>query len=245
MESDRRVDFPDPRLAPDDLDLMAISSVDHLGRQLSPTEPRDWPALTHYGSAWDPDVILTAYRHGMFPMPYEINKDSEAIGWWSPQPRALFRPGSLRVTKSMKKSAKKFRVTIDQDFVNVVRHCANPERAQGWISEQVVEAFSELHRRGQAHSVEVWNRERQLVGGLYGLEIGGLFAGESMFHLERDASKVALMHLADFFLVDEQHVIDTQWLTEHLASLGAIEIPRAEYLDLIQSLLGVPSRFTK
>ena len=237
------IDFPNPLDAPDDCDLIAVGAIDEKGRRLVSTIQRDWPALTEYGSTWDPDVLLAAYRRGLFPMPFEVNDDLCSIGWWSPQPRAVFPYGSLKVSRTMKRAAKKFRVTIDQCFEDVIRQCADPNRPQGWISESVIDAFTHLHKLGYAHSFETWNSKGDLVGGLYGVEVGGVFAGESMFHLENDASKVALMSLVDVFLIDDQHLIDTQWMTPHLDSLGAVEIPRAEYISRLTSLQSVPTRF--
>ncbi len=237
------VDFPDPRGAPDDEELLAVSKSDIHGREVSPLQPVEWPKLTQYGSRWDTDVILSAYRKGLFPMPFEIDDEPVAIGWWSPQPRAIFLPNALRRTKSLEKSIRNFTTTFDQSFRDVVVACANPERDSGWISSHVIDAYCELHDQGFAHSVEVWNSAGLLVGGLYGLEIGGVFAGESMFHIERDASKVALVRLAEHLDDGNDRIIDSQWMTDHLESLGAIAILRSDYCDLVASKSDIPSAF--
>lgn len=239
------IDFPNPLDAPDDFDLVAIGATDEHGRRLVSTVERKWPVLTEFGASWEPDVLMEAYRRGLFPMPFEIDADSHSIGWWSPQPRAVFTYQSLKISRTMKRATKRFRVTFNKNFEDVIRMCANPERPQGWISDAVVDAFTQLHKLGHAHSIETWNSAGELVGGLYGVEVGGVFAGESMFHLETDASKVALMSLVDFFLIDDNHLIDTQWMTPHLASLGARDITREEYLARLRALQGQPSRFQK
>jgi len=140
----------------------------------------------------------------------------------------------------MRQSAKRFEVTVDTAFTDVVDRCASPDRPGGWIDDEITEAYTVLHKLGWAHSVEVW-RDGRLAGGLYGVAIGGLFAGESMFYVERDASKVALMHLVG--LLDDGvpgRLIDVQWSTPHLTSLGVIEVPRRQYLDLLKAALSAP-----
>ncbi len=182
------------------------------------------------GTGLEPDLVLSAYRHGLFPMGVGRN-GAPPIGWWSPDPRGVLLPGRLHVSKSLAKSRRRFQVSVDTDFARVMRGCADPRRKGRWITPQIVETYLELHRRGDAHSVEV-RREGRLVGGLYGICIGGLFAGESMFHREPDASKVALAALIDLVLPagDPHRIIDVQWATEHLSSLGVVELPRGEYL---------------
>lgn len=242
------IDFPDPRTAPDDMDLLAVSQFDIHGRQVGPQEPVDWPRLTTYGSTWSADVVLAAYKRGLFPMPFEIDNEPVAIGWWSPQPRAIFYPDRIRVTRSLEKSVRRYRTTVDKSFRDVVTACADPNRPHGWITDEVINAYCELNRRGVAHSVEVWTYSGELIGGLYGVEIGGVFAGESMFHTQPDASKVALLRLAK--VLNSQtaidglvRVIDSQWLTDHLESLGATTILRADYCDLVEALTDVPTAF--
>ncbi|NBU32711.1 MAG: leucyl/phenylalanyl-tRNA--protein transferase [Actinobacteria bacterium] len=245
MAGELEIDFPDPRLAPSNLDLLAVSAVDLAGNEVFSTDPDSPVALTKFGISYAPAVLLAAYERGLFPMPLPIGKFETGIGWWSPATRAIFYPDQIRVTRSLEKSLKKFKVTVDHAFEKVVVHCGNPEREQGWIDSDVIAGFTNLHRLGHAHSVEVWNSRDQLVGGLYGVEIGGVFAGESMFHLERDASKVALVHLAEILTDDQQRIIDTQWMTSHLASLGAVELSRADYCDLVVALLTTPSAFNR
>ena len=192
--------------------------------------------LVGVGGDLDLGTVLAGYRAGMFPM-YVRSGD---LGWWSPDPRGYLPLTSLRVSKSLRQSARHFEVTIDRDFVGVMRGCADPTRADGWITEDFISAYSQLHRLGWAHSVEVWRGDR-LVGGLYGVEIGGLFAGESMFHRERDASKVALVSLVSVLAGDGgARLLDVQWRTRHLASLGVTEVPRQRYLAMLPAALDLP-----
>ena len=147
----------------------------------------------------------------------------------------------LRVTRSLRQSAHKFEIRVDTAFEEVVAACADPRRSGGWIDGDIVSAYTDLHQLGWAHSVEAW-RDDELAGGLYGVAIGGLFAGESMFTRVRDASKVALMALVDL-LSDEyadERVLDTQWQTPHLATLGVVEVPRQEYLRQLERALQLP-----
>jgi leucyl/phenylalanyl-tRNA--protein transferase len=147
----------------------------------------------------------------------------------------------LRVSRSLRQSARHFEIRVDTAFAEVVAGCADPRRSGGWIDDDIRAAYTELHRLGWAHSVEAW-RDGELVGGLYGLAVEGLFAGESMFTRARDASKVALMGLVDL-LSDEyadRRLLDTQWQTPHLASLGVLEVPRPDYLDRLAEALKVP-----
>ena len=189
------------------------------------------------GADLEPGTVLSAYRTGLFPMPDE----DYGLGWWSPVFRGVLRPDDLRVSRSMRQSARKFEIRVDTAFEEVLAGCADPSRPSGWIDDGIFAAYVELHRLGWAHSVEAW-RDGVLAGGLYGVALGGLFAGESMFHRERDASKVALMGLVS--LLRDEHVerrlIDVQWQTPHLASLGVVELPRATYLAGLPALLQVP-----
>ena len=125
----------------------------------------------------------------------DVHAGTPVRAWWSPNPRGIVPLDRLRVTRSMQQSAKRYDVRIDTCFIDVIRACANPSRDSGWITAEFIEAYSTLHQLGWAHSVEVFDRDGQLAGGLYGVRINGLFAGESMYHLKRDASKVALMAL--------------------------------------------------
>jgi leucyl/phenylalanyl-tRNA--protein transferase len=201
-------------------------------------EPSEWPDddVVAIGADLDPATLVAAYRRGLFPM--ELHGHSGIVGWWSPNRRGILPLDGLRVTRSMRQSAKRFDIRIDTAFVDVVRGCANPGRAHGWITDRFLAAYTELHHLGWAHSVEAFDRDDgRLVGGLYGVKVGGFFAGESMFHTERDASKVALMALVDLMRETGMSLLDVQWCTEHLASLGAIEIARDEYLIRLRSAL--------
>lgn len=239
MSAEQGIDFPDPALAPDDVDFVAVSAFAADGSRLQINPDLEWPKETFFGSTWQPEVLIAAYARGLFPMPYEIDGSEIAIGWWSPQPRAIFQPDQIRVTRSLKQSQKKFKVTVNAAFGEVVRACGDPSRPQGWINESVVAAYEELHSRGLAHSIEVWNQAGVLVGGLYGLELGGLFAGESMFHTERDASKVALVHLANLLNDGANRVIDSQWPTDHLETLGVKTVLRQHYVAGLAELLKI------
>lgn len=198
--------------------------------------------LVAIGADLEPGTILGAYRRGLFPMPFGTGRRSrEPMGWWSPVRRGVLGLDDLHVSRSLRRSAQDFEIRIDTVFADVVEACADPRRPHGWIDQRVVEAYVSLHELGWAHSVEAW-RDDRLEGGLYGLAIGGLFAGESMFHRARDASKVALMGLVEV-LGDEhapRRLIDVQWQTEHLAGLGVREIAREEYLEQLSDLLTVP-----
>lgn len=153
------------------------------------------------------------------------------LGWWSPDPRGIIPLDGLRLTRSLKQSMKRFELCVDTCFEQVMLGCADPGRPDGWITRDFVDAYVRLHELGWAHSVEVFDREGHLAGGLYGVRINRFFAGESMFHRQRDASKVALAGLVDLMRQSGMVLLDTQWVTGHLASLGAVEIPRIEYLD--------------
>lgn len=200
--------------------------------------PDKWPTdddVVAVGADLAPDTLLYAYTHGMFPM--HIDPRHETLGWFSPLRRGVIPLDGLRVTKSMRRSARSFNVTTDMAFVDVMRYCAMTRSDGNWIDDDFIDSYSMLHAMGHANSVEVWNEDNQLVGGLYGVRIGRFFAGESMFHLETDASKVALMNLVDMLNADGVVLLDTQWCTEHLATLGCIEVPRADYLGLLESAL--------
>jgi len=184
----------------------------------------------HVGGELDFATLLAAYRHGVFPW----YSEDEPVQWWSPNPRFVLPPGDLRVTDSLRKTMRKpgWAVTLDQAFERVMRACAAvPRHGQDgtWITEEMIAAYVELHRRGHAHSVEVsWQGE--LVGGLYGVAIGRIFHGESMFHTRSDASKVGFAALVGRLRTAGFQLIDCQMPTAHLASLGAAPIRRAEFL---------------
>jgi len=198
--------------------------------------------LVAIGADLEPGTILGAYRRGLFPMPFGTGRGAlEPMGWWSPVRRGVLSPGDLHVSRSLRRAARDFEIRIDTAFEEVINACADPTRPHGWIDPDIREAYVDLHGLGWAHSVEAW-RDGRLEGGLYGLAIGGLFAGESMFHRSRDASKVALMGLVEL-LDDEQaerRLVDVQWRTPHLASLGVREMERDTYLARLDDLLAVP-----
>ncbi|MDZ7732841.1 MAG: leucyl/phenylalanyl-tRNA--protein transferase [Acidimicrobiia bacterium] len=180
------------------------------------------------GADLEPGTLLVAYRRGLFPMP--LGRDGP-VAWWSPDPRAVIPLDGLRVSRSLRRSCRRFQVRVDTAFAEVVEGCAAPHRPGGWIRDDIRDAYVRLHELGWAHSVETWSPDgSELVGGLYGVAVGGLFAGESMFHRVSDASKVALVGLVERLRAGGATLLDVQWRTEHLQSLGAIELPRAEYL---------------
>lgn len=206
-------------------------------------DPDRWPAdddLVAMGGDLEPGTLLAAYRRGLFPMPSGARR-RDPPAWFSPVRRGVLPLDRLVVSRSLRRSARGFEIRLDTAFTEVVQACGDPRRPGGWISPPVVAAYTRLHDLGWAHSVETWRADR-LVGGLYGVAIGGLFAGESMYHHARDASKVALMALVER-LSDEHaadRLLDVQWRTPHLASLGVIEIPRADYLTGLARALAVP-----
>ena len=182
--------------------------------------------------------MLEGYRNGVFPMPID---EGRLLAWWSPDPRGVLPLDGLKVSRSLRRSLARFDVTFDGAFTEVVDACASPTRDGRWIDESIAIAYGELHRLGWAHSVEVRDpTDGRLVGGLYGIHIDGLFAGESMFHTERDASKVALVALVERLRTVGVVLLDVQWLTPHLASLGAVAISRDEYLERLAAALSTP-----
>jgi leucyl/phenylalanyl-tRNA--protein transferase len=202
---------------------------------LPPAETADQAGVVGVGADLEPGTLLAAYRSGLFPMPV----DGGTLAWWSPDPRGVLPLDRLRVSRSLRQSVGRYEVTVDRRFPEVIGACGDPSRPHGWITGAVAAAYTRLHDLGWAHSVEVWSGGR-LVGGLYGVAIGGLFAGESMFHTARDASKVALVHLVDLLSDGEDRLLDVQWTTPHLVSLGAVDVPRPEYLRRLSSALASP-----
>ena len=207
----------------------------------------EWPDqdLIALSLEFDAGLVEAAYRSGVFPMPLPESGWPDAMGWWSPLHRGILPLDDLRITRSLRKSAGRYEVTSDRAFAEVIARCADPRRPSGWIDGRIVEVYTELHRHGLAHSVEAWTPSGDLAGGLYGVALGGLFAGESMFHdpaLGRDASKVALLGLARV-LDDgvEGRLLDVQWVTDHLESLGAVEVDRVDYLRLLSEALDLPA----
>lgn len=193
------------------------------------------------GGALDPSSVLTAYRLGIFPMGLGEG-GGPPMGWWCPTWRGVLRPGRAHVSRSLRRSMRRFAVTVDEAFPEVLAACADPRREGYWITDEVAGAYLELHALGWAHSVEVWE-EGALVGGLYGLAVGGLFAGESMFHHATDASKTAMVHLDRLVSADgdPRRIIDVQWRTTHLGSMGIEEIHRREYLARLPAALQAPA----
>jgi leucyl/phenylalanyl-tRNA--protein transferase len=206
-----------------------------------PTEPPPTPwgfpspsvadeaGVVGVGADLEPGTLLAAYRAGLFPMPVGRG---HRIAWWSPDPRGVIPLGGLQISRSLRQSCRRYQVRVDTAFDAVIRRCADPSRDGGWISADIISAYSTLHELGWAHSVETWDGG-QLVGGLYGLSVGGLFAGESMFHDATDASKVALVSLVDRLGAAGATLLDVQWTTPHLETLGAVDLPRPLYLDLL------------
>jgi leucyl/phenylalanyl-tRNA---protein transferase len=195
--------------------------------------------LVGVGADLEPGTLLAAYRRGLFPMP--VGGRRSPMAWWSPVSRGVLRLDRLVVSRSLRRSTRRFEIRIDTRFAEVIEACADPRRPGAWIDARIKAAYLRLHELGWAHSVEAW-QDGRLAGGLYGVAIGGLFAGESMFHRVTDASKVALVGLVEA-LSDEHaadRLVDVQWITPHLASLGAEAVPRLEYLHRLPRLFTVP-----
>ena len=186
------------------------------------------------GADLEQGTLLQAYRQGLFPMPL-----GRTVGWWSPDPRAILPLTNLNISRSLRQSCRRFDVTMNQAFEQVVAACGDPSRPHGWINDDISDAYVRLHRLGWAHSVETW-LDGELVGGLYGVAMGAFFAGESMFHTERDASKVALVALVDAMKATGGALLDVQWLTPHLERLGAVDLEREDYLELLDAALARP-----
>ena len=196
--------------------------------------------LVAVGGDFSVERLLLAYRSGIFPW------TASPITWWSPNPRAVFEFGRVHVPRSLERTLRKggFEVTFDRDFPAVIQAGAAVPRADQatWITPEFIAAYTALHRAGHAHSVEVW-RAGELVGGVYGVAVGGLFAGESMFHRASDASKVALVHLLRRLQGAGFALFDTQMLTPVTRALGAVEISRAEYLARLARAVDLPVQF--
>jgi leucyl/phenylalanyl-tRNA--protein transferase len=187
------------------------------------------------GADLEPGTVLAAYRAGMFPMPWRARK----VAWWSPNPRGILPLDGLKISRSLRKALPRFEIRTDTAFEDVIAACADPSRPGAWIDRSMRRAYTRLHRDGWAHSVEAW-AGGELAGGLYGLAIGGLFAGESMFHRRTDASKVALVALVDRLRAGGATLLDVQWLTPHLASLGAVAVSRDRYHELLAVAVARP-----
>jgi leucyl/phenylalanyl-tRNA---protein transferase len=205
--------------------------------------PQTWrPSdLIAVSRAFDADLVLAAYRSGVFPMPVR----RRLMGWFSPLRRGVIPLDGLRVPRSLRRSVGRYVITVDAAFDRVLAACAHPRRPAGWIDSRIASVYTELHRAGVVHSVESWTSDGRLAGGLYGVSVAGLFAGESMFHddeIGRDASKVALVALVERLRAagPDGRLLDVQWQTPHLASLGAVEVDRSIYLQRLALALSVP-----
>lgn len=205
--------------------------------QLPGPENADEHGVVGIGADLEPGTILAGYRRGLFPM--RISRGGP-LAWWSPDPRGILPPRRLRVSKSLARSSRRYEIRVDTAFSDVIRACADPSRPDGWIDATFVVAYEKLHRLGWAHSVETWSADGELVGGLYGVAIGGYFSGESMFHRATDASKVALVALVERLAAAGSTLLDVQWATNHLRGLGVIEIPRADYLEQLADAIALP-----
>ena len=206
--------------------------------QLPSPEAADASGLVGVGADLEPGTLLAAYRQGLFPMPFR----KAEIGWWSPDPRGILPLERLHVSSSLRRSIPKFEIRIDTAFARVMRNCGDPNRPHGWIDEEFIFAYTELHRLGWAHSVECW-QDGELVGGLYGVAVGRLFAGESKFHTVTDASKVAVVATVGVLRSSRFSLFDVQWRTDHLATLGVVAISRVEYLSRLRTAIGSNGTF--
>ncbi|MFF1819075.1 leucyl/phenylalanyl-tRNA--protein transferase [Kribbella sp. NPDC058245] len=189
------------------------------------------------GADLRPGTVLAAYRQGLFPMP----DHRSSLLWWSPVDRGVIEVAGYRPTRTVRRARAKFEIRVNTAFDQVIRACADPRRTGAWIDRDIIASYTELHRLGWVHSVEAWDGD-ELAGGLYGVAIGGLFAGESMFHHKTDGSKAAVAGLIE--LLDdeyaEERVFDIQWVTDHLATMGAISIPREDYVRRVRGALALP-----
>jgi leucyl/phenylalanyl-tRNA---protein transferase len=206
---------------------------------LPPASSADADGLVGVGADLEPGTLLAAYRSGLFPMPVARRGP---VGWWSPDPRGVIPLDGLVVSRSLRASCRRYQIRVDTVFTEVIEACADPARPNGWITPEMQHAYGQLHRLGWAHSVEAWTSDGVLAGGLYGVAIGGLFAGESMFYRQRDASKVALVALVEMLRAGGSagRVLDVQWITPHLSSLGGFDVPRDRYLALLEQALRQP-----
>jgi leucyl/phenylalanyl-tRNA--protein transferase len=205
-----------------------------------PATAADEHGVVGVGADLEPGTLLAAYRDGLFPMPLRL-EGHDPMAWWSPDPRGIVPLDGLHVSRSLRAACGRYELRIDTAFADVVAACAERSRPGAWITAEVAAAYQRLHELGWAHSVEAWDDEG-LAGGLYGVAVDGLFAGESMFHHRTDASKVALVGLVAELTADgdRRRLLDVQWLTEHLRSLGAVEVARSRYLDLLAEARQAP-----
>ena len=197
-----------------------------------PDPTADDGEIVAVGGDLEASTVLDAYRRGLFPM-----RVDGVLAWWSPDPRGVIPLDGFHVSRSLRPALARFEIRVDTSFESVMRACADPRRAHGWIDETFVFAYTRLHELGWAHSVEAWC-DGELAGGLYGLRIGDLFAGESMFHHVTDASKVACWATVELLRMDGAELFDVQWTTPHLHTLGAVDLPRHEYLRRVAVAVG-------
>jgi leucyl/phenylalanyl-tRNA--protein transferase len=204
-------------------------------------EVADPLGLLGVGADLEPGTLLAAYRSGIFPMP---GGRRGAMGWWSPDPRGVLPIDGVHVSRSLRRTRRRFEITVNTAFDDVVAACADPRRPHGWITPKLRRAYRRMHDLGWAHSVEARTGDGTLAGGVFGLAIGGFFAGESMFHRETDASKAAVVALCEVLASGEgppaQRLFDVQWTTDHLRTLGAVDLPRPVYLDRLAAALELP-----
>jgi leucyl/phenylalanyl-tRNA--protein transferase len=203
---------------------------------LPDAEAADEREICGVGADLEPGTILAAYRRGIFPM--RVHRGP--VAWWSPDPRGVIPLDGLHVSRSLLKSMRHFERRVDTSFEEVMRACGDPSRPEGWIDDSFVAAYRALFDLGWVHSVEVW-QDDELVGGLYGVAIGRFFSGESMFHRVTDASKAAMAYTVDILRDTGAELFDVQWVTPHLASMGAVEIPRREYVRRVARAVGEPA----
>ena len=207
--------------------------------QFPPAESADEHGLVGIGADLEPATLLSAYRRGLFPMPISGRRP---IGWWSPDPRGILPLDGLKVSRSLRRSARRYEVRVDRPSTRSSPRAPTPGATAAGSPATSAPPTDASTGLGWAHSVEAWDRETgELAGGLYGVKIDGLFAGESMFHRRRDASKVALVGLVERLRAIGAVLLDVQWLTPHLESLGAVEVPRERYLDLLEVAMRTPT----
>jgi len=210
--------------------------------------PTTWtiarPPVDHPSDAWavgadlEPGTLLAAYRAGIFPM-----RSHGKLIWWSPEPRGILELADFHPSRSLRRAARGYEVRIDTAFAEVIRGCADPRRPHGWIEADFVVAYTRLFHGGWVHSVEAWDDDG-LAGGLYGVASGGLFAAESMYHARTGASKAALLGLVELLRdAGGPRLLDVQWATPLLVSLGAVEVTRAEYHRRLDAALRLPDAF--
>jgi leucyl/phenylalanyl-tRNA---protein transferase len=220
---------------PDDLDALVAA----LTRPQSALAPSTWSmpdpgeaesdGAVAAGADLEAETLVTAYRSGLFPMPLGRRR----LGWWSPDPRGIIPLDGLHVSRSLRRSIRRFRITVDNDFRSVMELCGDPRRPHGWITAEFVDAYVRLHELGYAHSIEVRDLDGRLVGGLYGVRVERFVAGESMFHIARDASKIAVVAIIEAMRRGGLELFDVQWTTDHLRTLGAVDVDRNVYLAAV------------